>query len=510
VTSVLLFLALFGCQDSENGNPTSIILGDFAKMSLRLEVPTNLNIDTGEITITKGDLEYSQSVDLQDGSATVVFEEIQPGIWQIHVALYDADGFMLYEGSAEAEVHGGETASAHIILTELSGDLEITIEMPSTGNLGPVAYYPFNGNANDESGHGGDGIVYGAMLTEDRFGNPEHAYLFDGENDWIKVDNNEYINVNGYNSLSVCAWVKCQDYDVLSLYAGIVTKWGPGSQLDDQYILHFRSGILAWGLGEEEDFLHHDTADITDWMFLAGVYDVDAERLELYVDGELVESSDLYYSIRDTDRYLEIGGHSNHWYFTGAIDDVRIYDRALSEEEIAELFNEGGAPDYPYVWATEVVDCLAKLDGPDGCNDLQDCEQALGPPNAERAPWSNFVCLGGDVGYGHPVDEAGFIVLRLGNDHYAMDGPGPDLIVYEVGEELGGTAEPYEVMVSSSPGGPFVLLGSGLGITSFDFSGEGILGARYVKIVDRGDLGGCVPGADIDAVEFLHPEPVTD
>ncbi len=133
VTSVLLILALSGCQDTDERGPTSIVFGDTAKMSLRLEVPTNLNIDSGEVTISKGDLEYSRSVDLQDGSATIVFNEIQPGIWQIHVALYDADGFMLYEGSADAEVHDGEINSAHIVLTELSGDLEITIEIPPDG-----------------------------------------------------------------------------------------------------------------------------------------------------------------------------------------------------------------------------------------------------------------------------------------------------------------------------------------------------------------------------------------
>ena len=46
-------------------------------------------------------------------------------------------------------------------------------------NDGLVAYYPFNGNADDESGNGNDGIVYGATLTEDRFGNTDSAYYFD-------------------------------------------------------------------------------------------------------------------------------------------------------------------------------------------------------------------------------------------------------------------------------------------------------------------------------------------
>ena len=53
-------------------------------------------------------------------------------------------------------------------------------------NNGLVAYYPFNGNANDESGNGNDGTVNGATLTTDRFGNTDQAYSFDG-NDYIST-----------------------------------------------------------------------------------------------------------------------------------------------------------------------------------------------------------------------------------------------------------------------------------------------------------------------------------
>ena len=50
---------------------------------------------------------------------------------------------------------------------------------------GLIAYYPFNGNANDASGNGNNGTVYGATLTADRFGNPNSAYYFNGTNNYI-------------------------------------------------------------------------------------------------------------------------------------------------------------------------------------------------------------------------------------------------------------------------------------------------------------------------------------
>jgi hypothetical protein len=61
-------------------------------------------------------------------------------------------------------------------------------------NDGLVAYYPFNGNANDESGNGNHGTVHGATLTADRFGNANSAYKFNGTDDRIVVVSNALLN----------------------------------------------------------------------------------------------------------------------------------------------------------------------------------------------------------------------------------------------------------------------------------------------------------------------------
>ncbi len=79
----------------------------------------------------------------------------------------------------------------------------ITAQVPSnipTGGL--VAYYPFNGNANDVSGNGYNGTVNGATLTTDRFGNPNSAYNFNGNFQSI-LTNIVQTNINAY---SVSVW----------------------------------------------------------------------------------------------------------------------------------------------------------------------------------------------------------------------------------------------------------------------------------------------------------------
>ena len=74
-------------------------------------------------------------------------------------------------------------------------------------NDGLVAYYPFNGNANDESGNGHNGTINSATLTSDRFGNPNSAYSFDGVNDYIDIGsfplNYDYATMNTTSSLVV-------------------------------------------------------------------------------------------------------------------------------------------------------------------------------------------------------------------------------------------------------------------------------------------------------------------
>jgi len=69
-----------------------------------------------------------------------------------------------------------------------------------------VGYWPFNGNANDESGNGNHGSVNSANLTTDRFGNSNKAYYFNGNQSFIKVTNNSSLQTP--NAISINSWVQ--------------------------------------------------------------------------------------------------------------------------------------------------------------------------------------------------------------------------------------------------------------------------------------------------------------
>lgn len=77
-----------------------------------------------------------------------------------------------------------------------------TEEIPADGL---VAYYPFNGSANDESNNGNNGVVYGAVLTEDRFGNIDKAYSFNGRDNYIIVNSSSSLQPT--KEMTVAVWL---------------------------------------------------------------------------------------------------------------------------------------------------------------------------------------------------------------------------------------------------------------------------------------------------------------
>lgn len=226
------------------------------------------------------------------------------------------------------------------------GMIMFAFECSASASLidGLVAYYPFNGNAIDESGNGNDGTVIGALLTEDRFGNLARAYEFDGVDDYINIGN----NVKPSLPITVSSWV---EQDTIS--SGLVFR-------NDRYDNRsYRYGIAVQCLGDEKIASHvfegfsapwnrvnkisNDSLDIVgDWHHFAVVFNAHND-MQLFWDGEVVEGyydgsgSRLAYSNSDGAIGLKFTS-SGASYFDGSIDDIRVYNRALSDQEIWQLY----------------------------------------------------------------------------------------------------------------------------------------------------------------------------
>ncbi|MEY4865827.1 MAG: hypothetical protein RLY64_81, partial [Bacteroidota bacterium] len=120
-----------------------------------------------------------------------------------------------------------------LTLTLLCFGLLAQAQIPSyVPTNGLVGWWPFNGNANDESGNGNHGTVNGATLAADRFGNSGKAYLFDGVDDYIQSNN----NLTGQSSLSINVWVKLSnDHSGQFVHVGEDRTSGPCNGLGFGY-----------------------------------------------------------------------------------------------------------------------------------------------------------------------------------------------------------------------------------------------------------------------------------
>lgn len=198
-----------------------------------------------------------------------------------------------------------------------------------------VGYWPFSGNANDESGNGNNGVVNGATLTTDRFGNTNKAYQFDRNS--IRLLNSPQFNGNW----SVSLWYKrsgystgYQNYGVLFSTSSQIQFNGVGIWLlINEVKLYFQS------FGQNELTVQPFPYD-TNWHHL--VYTFNGTTISAYVDSVLRASGPITISQTHTNPF-NIGrgfdDFGNDFSFIGKIDDFGIWNRALTVDEIVGLYN---------------------------------------------------------------------------------------------------------------------------------------------------------------------------
>lgn len=220
-------------------------------------------------------------------------------------------------------------------------------QLPTQGLL---AYWPFNGNANDESGNGNNGSVIGPSLTTDRFGISNRAYSFDGINDYIDIGN----NVKPDFPMSVSAWVYNTDINPGSFGQGTIFRndfWDHTSSYYGVNIKNWSGSLLAQigngGIAAPWSRFDVVTNDVVfsenDWFNVVVVF-ISPQTMNLYVNGEEAEASSGSGTASSRAYSGANGaiGFSRDQQFAGKIDDIRVYERSLSEEEIQALYHEGG------------------------------------------------------------------------------------------------------------------------------------------------------------------------
>lgn len=208
-----------------------------------------------------------------------------------------------------------------------------------------IAYYPFNGNANDESGFHQDGVIHNALPTEDRRGRVGQAFDFNGKNSSIVVPKTSALNTSG--SITISCWIyprSCKWYGSWVSRANLnkrTSQWRTGFGEDKNN---------EWGLTEsfwdgkqnlwKDYWVTHNAIPFNTWSCVTVVADQTIGKVFLYVNGKRVVQMEKLKPFEESNSPLFVGFQmDDNTFFDGKIDDVRIYNRALNNREVFALYN---------------------------------------------------------------------------------------------------------------------------------------------------------------------------
>jgi hypothetical protein len=200
---------------------------------------------------------------------------------------------------------------------------------------GLFGYWPFSGNANDYGVNGNHGTITGAVLTEDRFGTPESAYYFNGSS-FIDLGDIRPASVNNF---SVSMWF----YATANSNAPCLIQNGIKDQGFSLYLAS--NGYISFFVSKSTDEGSNSTNFPGGFNLLNTWHNIvcmsDMGKISVYLDG--IQAATINGILgADGTNHLKLGYDqtaNSHW-FKGALDDVRIYNRILTDQEISSLYYE--------------------------------------------------------------------------------------------------------------------------------------------------------------------------
>ncbi|MFN8207393.1 MAG: FISUMP domain-containing protein [Bacteroidales bacterium] len=300
---------------------------------------------------------YLYSIDSDGSNKTLITDHA-------YYARYSSDGMKIlysnYNGESSNDFclinHDGTEKDTLISIASLGQGFD-WFEINTNIDSSLVAWYPLDGNANDSSGNGLNGINKGSSCATDRFGNPNSSMEFDGISDYI--DLGKSLDFDSCSNQSISLWVKL--YSTNGNNGGrIFISHGDGGQYPfTQFFLGISNTdnkLIQWVRYHENEFninLSQNPINLNSWLHIVSVKDVYG-KLILYING--VKSNEYagipgFHTPPNTAKSFigamwATGGMNNGILNSmhGCIDDVRVYRKELDSLEILALFHEKDWP----------------------------------------------------------------------------------------------------------------------------------------------------------------------
>ncbi|WP_148039249.1 LamG-like jellyroll fold domain-containing protein [Methanohalophilus sp. RSK] len=207
---------------------------------------------------------------------------------------------------------------------------------------GLVGWWTFDDTINDASQNSNHGVMNGDI-----------SYIDGVSGKCLDLDGNGYVEIpydstlDMTDAITVSVWLKTSE----TSFAYATDKWWYSGSADRAWSLNFQGNNLVWrasynGQDSGSEEIKYDYSDYNggwltspEWKYVTGTYD--GNNLSLYVDGEFIGEKTLSDGIISTSRPLFVGAGNDgeDFHYDGQIDDLQIYNRALSESEISAIYN---------------------------------------------------------------------------------------------------------------------------------------------------------------------------
>ena len=352
---------------------TATVTDDYAASATSITIAAGSTSGTATLTMVQDVLdEYNDTITIEVGSLTFATEVQDQKLYILVEDDDDAPGVTLTVSSDSISEAGGSSNVVATLDAASGRDVNVNLVMGGTaattdytagGNAidvseilttGLVAQYKFDGNAEDVTSNNNDGTVSGAKLSTDRFGETNSAYSFDGTNDYISVPFSSSLQIQDDITINVWAYVQNSSSNEPHLITGEDSYYRMALNDDRNGNTQYQFYGNGSGFGQNiwsDDFNYEQwnmlTYTFTKTTNISGSDTTYTYNQKLYVDGVETQSespSNNWNQSIQTGGTLYIGAkEENNNFFKGKLDDVRIYNKSLTSQEISTLYSNNSS-----------------------------------------------------------------------------------------------------------------------------------------------------------------------
>jgi len=199
------------------------------------------------------------------------------------------------------------------------------------------AWLKFDGSAIDSSGYNNNGFAFNTTLVQDRFGNSNSSFYFDGRTSYVDIGTSTF-DINTSNEFTISAWIKPTGANYV--YTTMIKRGRYNYPFSFDYANTKRLRVTLRTSSGTYSLNGNAKLNFNNWYHVVYVYNKTSGRL-IYVNGSLDKQDSTKGTLNVQNGESTVIGKTpyvNDYYFKGAIDDLRIYNKALSYSEIRALY----------------------------------------------------------------------------------------------------------------------------------------------------------------------------